>query len=141
MYNVAIELNHSILLFLSQIACLLFFLYFLYFLCLGFRHDKPTVVARLVLAESEDVAVLVEVRRSGGATAWPGAVRVTRLPASLLGAGCSCGLAPGHCSCPLPFLQVHVNTTSFSFLTVTKFRLILSKCTYTIILTLSEVTI
>lgn len=71
------------------------------------------MVARLVLAESEDIAVLVEVRRGGGAASWPGAARAPRLPAALLGAGRSRRLAPGHCPRPLPLLQVHnVNTAS-----------------------------
>lgn len=71
------------------------------------------MVARLVLAESEDIAILVEVRRGGGAASWPGAARAPRLPAALLGAGRSRRLAPGHCPRPLPLLQVHnVNTAS-----------------------------
>lgn len=64
------------------------------------------MVARLVLAEPENVAILVEVWHCGGAAAWPGAVRATRLSADLLGAGRSRRLAPWHRPCPLPLLQV-----------------------------------
>lgn len=79
----------------------------MYFLRPGLRHGEPAMVARLVLAEPQDVAVLVEVRRGGGAAARPGAARAARLPTAPLGAGRSRRLAPGHCPCPLPVLQVH----------------------------------
>uniref|UniRef100_A0A674DQP7 Post-GPI attachment to proteins factor 3 n=1 Tax=Salmo trutta TaxID=8032 RepID=A0A674DQP7_SALTR len=69
------------------------------------RHSEPAVVAVLVLAEPADTPLLVEVWRGGGAAPWPGPAGAARFPATVLGPGCPCSLAPQHCACAFPLLQ------------------------------------
>lgn len=70
------------------------------------RHNKPAVVAVLVLAEPEDLAILVEVWDGGALTAWSCSAGAAGFPSTLLGSRCSCCLASQHCARPLPLLQV-----------------------------------
>lgn len=72
------------------------------------RHSEPAVVAVLVLAEPADTPLLVEVWRGGGAAPWPGPAGAARLPATVLGPGCPCSLAPQHCACAFPLLQARI---------------------------------
>lgn len=71
-----------------------------------FRHGEPDVVVMLVLAESADATVLVEVRAGGAAAPRPGAAGAVGLSPALLGLRRSCCVAPQHRASAFPFLQV-----------------------------------
>lgn len=65
-----------------------------------------------MLAEPADPAILVEVRPGGAAASRSGPAGAAGLPPDALGPGCSCCVAPQHCTSALPFLQVRPLTRS-----------------------------